>query len=50
MEGESWKGESPGIPDFEAPFLYVEAVCPRNFGHFSPNATGRLTRDKLFCS
>ncbi len=31
MEGESWKGESLGIPDFEAPFLYLEAVCPRNF-------------------
>jgi len=31
MEGESWKGESLDIPDFEDPFLYVEAVCPGRF-------------------
>jgi hypothetical protein len=43
----------------EAPFWLYDAardytgktdeLVPES-GHFSPNATGRLTRDKLFCS
>lgn len=49
MEGESWKGETPEIPDFSDTFIYIqpEALFPRHFGYESVLSEGYSPEDRI---
>jgi hypothetical protein len=49
MDGESWKGESPEIPDFGDTFIYVqpEALFPRGFEYETVSSEEFSPEDRI---